>query len=105
MRAIFIAAMLALTACSGERIGYAPQPGDVHHLPAIEWRVVDQRELERIYRDSGMTLGDKQKLQGFVGTRNGQAVIYTLPPTHVDDAATLTLGHEILHVAIGDYHR
>lgn len=30
--------------------------------------------------------------------------IYTVEPTRRDDAATLTLGHELLHAVLGQYH-
>lgn len=32
------------------------------------------------------------------------ATIYATEPTHVDDAAVLTLGHEVLHAYGGRYH-
>lgn len=31
--------------------------------------------------------------------------IYTVRPTSIDDNATLTLGHELLHCIIGTYHK
>lgn len=30
--------------------------------------------------------------------------IYTIRPTHVDDSATTTLGHELSHAIFGRYH-
>lgn len=104
MRRILI--LLLLTACSGERIQGSPQPGETIDLPAMQWRVVDRQTLRARYVDYGMPLGEREDLRGFVGhTADGRTVIYTLPPSHVDDQSTLTLGHEVLHVAIGDYHR
>lgn len=100
---LLILLTLALTAC-GERIDPQPQPGDVYPLPPVEWRVVGRPELERVYRESGMPLGERDRLHGFVGTHNGQWIVYTLPPSRVDDQATCTLGHEIMHIALGDYH-
>ncbi len=83
----------------------APQPGQVYQLPAIEWHVVDLDELRRVYATAGMPLAAGDKLHGFAGVDGaGRPVIYTLPPARVDDAATLTLGHELLHVALGRYH-
>lgn len=103
MRALLLICLL-LTAC-GERIDPAPQPGERHQI-AVEWRVVDRPALEQVYRDAGMPLGERDRLHGFAGRLpDGRAVVYTLPPERVDDAATCTLGHEILHITHGDYHR
>ncbi|AXA83718.1 hypothetical protein DCD74_02525 [Lysobacter oculi] len=100
-----IATVVLLAGC-GERIDPQPAAGQVYHLPPIEWRVVDRAELERVYRDAGMPLNQGDRLHGFAGRLpDGRMVIYTLPPTRVDDAATLTLGHEVAHVALGSYHR
>lgn len=101
---ILLIVLFLLTAC-GERVEPQPRPGDVHSLPPIEWRVAGRAELERVYRESGMPLGEHDKLHGFAGYRDGHAVVYTLPPVRVDDQATCTLGHEIMHIALGDYHR
>lgn len=95
---------LLLAGC-GEQVQGAPEPGAVVQLPPIEWRVVDRAGLEAVYRNSGQALHDGDRLHGFAGYRDGQAVVYTLPPRTVDDAATCTLGHEILHIALGDYHK
>lgn len=99
-----IVLLLVLTAC-GEKISSAPQPGDRVHLPAIEWRVVDRQGLLHAYQASGMQLTTRQQLEGFAGiTPDGRHVVYTLPPRTVDDAVTCTLGHEVMHVALGAYH-
>lgn len=96
--------VLVLAGCT-ERIDPQPRPGQVYQLPPIEWHVVDRAELRRLYVDAGMPLAEGDTLHGFAGVNaRGQHVIYTLPPERVDDAATLTVGHEILHVAIGKYH-
>lgn len=104
IRALALAIALLLAGC-GERIDPAPVAGDVHQLPQIEWRIVGAPELRRVYADAGMPLAAGDKLHGFVGEQSGRVVIYTLPPRRVDDQPTCTLGHELLHVAIGDYHR
>lgn len=105
MKASVFALLLVLTAC-GEKVSNAPQPGERVQLPAIEWRVVDRAALLHAYQASGMQLQPGQQLEGFAGTTaGGQHVVYTLPPRTVDDAATCTLGHEILHVARGAYHK
>jgi len=113
---MILIACLLLTGCGGEKIDPAPQAGERHQL-RIEWRVVDRPTLEQAYRDSGMVLlkreraaGDpnpqRDRLHGFAGRLpDGSAVIYTLPPERLDDQATCTLGHEILHITHGDYHR
>lgn len=103
-----IIAILAplLAACSGERIQGAPQPGETIDLPPMQWRVVDRQTLRARYVEYGMSLDRGDRLSGFVGTTaDGRVVIYSLPPVHVDDHATMTIGHEVLHVAVGDYHR
>lgn len=104
MRILLIPCLL-LAACSGERIEPAPKAGD--RLPiSVEWRVVDRAAMEEAYRQAGRALEKGDRLHGFAGVLpDGRAVVYTLPPQHVDDAATCTLGHEILHVTHGDYHQ
>ena len=100
-----IATLALLTAC-GESVQGAPEPGGNIALPPIEWRVRDRVALEQAYRDSGMGLTDRENLHGFAGyADDGTAVVYTLPPQRVDDAVACTLGHEIMHVALGEYHR
>lgn len=108
MTHVVLAMLLCLlpAACNqGERVGNAPIAGDVVYLPEIEWRVVDRGELQRVYTVAGMKLTEGQRLQGFAATRGSKIVVYTLPPQSVDDAVTLTLGHEIMHVALGEYHQ
>lgn len=80
MKRFFPLALAAGLAGCAPGIDPAPQPGQVYQLPAIEWHVVDRDELRRVYVAAGM------------------------PPPRVDDAATLTLGHELLRVALGRYH-
>lgn len=96
-------ALLLLTACA-DRVDPAPQPGEVHALN-VEWRIVTEQEMRRLYVDAGMPLQDGDKLHGFAGRQGGVDVVYTLPPRRVDDSAVCTLGHEIMHITHGDYHR
>ena len=105
MRITAILACLLLSACDGGApIEPAPQAGETHEV-AFVWRVVDQRTLERVYRNAGRELGERDRLYGFAGhLPDGRMVVYTLPPRRVDDSATCTLGHEILHLTHGDYH-
>ncbi len=102
----FTVLLLLLTACSGPSIDNAPRAGDTQQLPPIEWRVVDRAELERAYRAAGMQIPERSELRGFAARLgDGRTVVYTLPPRHVDDDVTTTLGHEVMHVALGEYHR
>lgn len=105
MRIATILACLLLSACdSGTPIEPAPQAGETHVLN-VEWRIVDRPALERAYRNAGRELGERDRLHGFAGhLPDGRLVVYTLPPRRVDDSATCTLGHEILHLTHGDYH-
>lgn len=81
--------------------------GAVNKLPPIEWRIVSKPELERAYIRGGAQLLSGHELEGFtaIDHETGTVLVYTLPPTSIDGAATLTLGHEIMHVALGDYHK
>lgn len=96
---------LSLAACGGKKIQPQPQVGEVHFLN-VEWQIVDRAELERAYTNLvGKKLEPGQKIVGFAAkTQDGRDVIVTLPPRYVDDTATCTLGHEILHVTHGSYH-
>lgn len=102
---IGLSLLFALTGC-GEKINNAPRPGEQVQLPEIEWRVVDRQTLMHAYQANGMQMQAGQKLEGFAGvTADGRNVVYTLPPQTVDDVATCTLGHEVLHVVLGKYHK
>lgn len=66
---------------------------------------MDRETLLAVYRNSGRDVAaEGESLEGFVGRRGGHWVIYTLPPTYVDDSATRTLGHELMHIPLGEYH-
>lgn len=104
MRTLILLSSLLLAAC-GEPVQNPPQPGDTVTLPPIEWRVRDQQDLEAAYRNSGMPLTERDRLHGFAGRDGDVAVVYTLPPRRVDDAVACTLGHEVMHVALREYHR
>lgn len=104
LSSLALIAVAVLTACGGNNINNAPQPGDNIDLPPIQWRVRDKAGLEAAYVNSNMRITNGDRLSGFAGWDGDRAVVYTLPPTRVDDAATLTLGHEIMHVALGSYH-
>ena len=104
MKKLLAALCLLLAGCGGEKVQGAPAPGDVVNVPAFEWNVVDRTTLRQVYEDAGMEIQEGARLYGFVGRRGNANVIYTTSPNYVDDAVTCTLGHEVLHLAIGDYH-
>ena len=101
MRAIILAA--ALLAGCGEKVS---APADSYAIPEFEWRIRSAEDLRAVYANSGEVLGKDQVIEGFVGTdAHGRDVIYTKRPKTVDDAVACTLGHEVMHLALGDYHR
>ena len=103
--AILLASVLLLTSCV-EKITPSQPEGTVHQIPAIEWRIVSEEELVRVYQLSDKTVPEGAKLHGFIGTKpNGKYVLYTLAPKNVDDDVTTTLGHEVIHSVLGDYHK
>lgn len=105
-RLLILAAALLLSACDGrEPIKAAPKAGDVYRVAEFDWHVVSERELRQLYTDNDMPLKDGEQIQGFIGNQGGRVVIYTTPPKRVDDAATTTLGHEVMHAALGNYHQ
>lgn len=96
---------LALTAC-GEKVTPEVKPGETFYLPPVEWRVVNEAQMVKAYGDAGKAIPPGHKLEGFIGHHtDGTVIVYTLPPKTVNDTATCTLGHEIMHEALGDYHR
>lgn len=96
---------LFLVGCSGGNITPPPQAGDTHAIPPFEWRIKSEEEMTRIYSNSGEHLRTDERLDGFVGKEGNKWVVYTTPPHRVDDRATCTLGHEVMHIALGDYHK
>jgi len=103
-RALLLAALL-LVGC-GEQVQPQPEAGDIHVIPSFTWHIVDEAELRRVYAEAGMPLTEGQKLHGFVGTMpDGSIAVATLPPKIVDDQPTCTLGHEVMHLALGGYHK
>lgn len=75
-------------------------------LPAIEWRIRTQSELNEIYTKYGKHLRSGEIAEGFIGRDgDGRVIMYTTRPQRLDDHATCTIGHEILHEAFGDYHK
>lgn len=82
------------------------QPGTVIHLPPIEWHVLSEEDMVRVYTEQGgMTISEGQALDGFAASQGDRIMVFTRPPRYVDDQVTLVLGHEIMHVALGEYHQ
>lgn len=94
----------ALTAC-GEKIKPQPEEGSEYAIPAFTWHVEDMQQLRHVYASSGEHIEAGDRLHGFVGTRGEGVVVYTLPPKTVDDSVACTLGHEVMHLALGNYHK
>ena len=52
-----------------------------------------------------MKVPHKARLEGFVGqTDDGRWVVYSTAPYRVDDQVATTLGHEVMHIVLGEYH-
>lgn len=105
--AVIFVALLSTTACKPAKI--EPErnvDARTIQLPAIEWRIRTQEELNDIYRKNGNHLPEGMAADGFIG-RDGdlRVVMYTLRPTRLNDRTTCTIGHEILHEAYGNYHK
>ena len=97
--------VLAALAGCGQRVTPPPAAGDTVLVPAFEWRMADPLALKAAYVANGQVVPDGTELHGFAGVLpDGTRVIYTLPPVRVDDEATCTLGHEVMHLALGSYH-
>ena len=71
--------------------------------------MIDQRRARLLQSSTAAALGANgpgmMRIQGanpLFG--NGKAIIYTLPPKTVDDDVATTLGHEVMHIAMGKYH-
>lgn len=105
IRALLVFALAVLLAACGEKIQGVPDYGTNQTLPPIEIRWRTRAEIERVYAQNGHTLKEGYGLGGLMGyDQNGKAIIYAPIPTNVNDKATCTLGHEVLHVAWGPYH-
>ena len=99
-----IASCVFLSAC-GEQVRYEDADKSVYHIPAMEWHVVSEAEMLRMYKSAGMELRQGDKLKGFAGRCAGVPCIVTTRPKYVDDGVVMTVGHEFMHIALGDYHK
>lgn len=97
-------ACIIVTGC--ERVQSAPEAGSNIEVPAFEWRVRDADTLAKQYAAAGKDAGEGRAPAGFIARdlETGRIVVYTLPPRYVDDTVARTLGHEVMHAALGDYH-
>lgn len=89
---------VVLAAGCGEHVQHAPQNGDTVMVPAFEWRIRSEADIDRLHGSPAY---------GFTGRDRvtGSAVVYTQQPRHVDDQVACTLGHEVMHLALGSYHK
>lgn len=75
------------------------------HIPTFDWYIVSEEDLQTIYKNSGYDLPSNNRVTGLTGMVKGKQVIITTAPKGVDDEVTLTLGHEVMHLAFGKYHQ
>lgn len=99
------AAVALLAACAPEQVAGAPAAGDDVPVSGFIWRVRDAETMAAEHRAAtGQQVMPEWNLQGYAGTINGVPMVTTLPPRYVDDDVACTLGHEVMHLALGDYH-
>lgn len=74
------------------------------YVPAFRWSIRSASEVSRIRQQD---VGDGHTAYGFVGTDKDthEIVIYTTQPKRVNDEVACSLGHEIMHLPLGNYHR
>jgi hypothetical protein len=76
--------------------------GELVNLQAKFGARVDRRELRQDYRHGFSIL----KTHRETGARTCEIYLPNeMRPREIDDEATLSLGHELLHCMLGDYHR
>jgi hypothetical protein len=112
--AIFVFALRVAPSLGGELIKPTFDVSDMRVVVAY----VSTNELVNLQREYGAHIDLRELRQNY---RHGFSILKTdrqtgartceiyLPsakrPAEVDDAATLSLGHELLHCMLGDYHR
>lgn len=109
---VVVVVALIFAGCSVQSESVAPtkhsiKPGTDIQLPPMEWRIRTPEDLARIYAESGAKTSRNEAIDAFIGRDpgTGQIIIYTAPPKFVDGAETRALGHEVMHEALGDYHK
>lgn len=108
----FVVALAALlVACGAGAADVHPTLDLAEVRLEIRW-VEAEAEMNRLRRQFGRPPIDtviRSELAGFsvLGKRDGAYVclIFARRPTVVDDRLTVTLGHELLHCLLGEYHR
>lgn len=103
-RTAALVAVLFLSAGCAEKIQDAPKAGTATLVQQFEWRVINREQMVELHRLNGITLKPNEVPLGMQGYKDGKAIIYTLPPKTVDDDVATTLGHEVMHIAMGKYH-
>lgn len=101
---IALALGFALAAC-GEPVQNAPKAGDDIKVDGFTWRVRSADTIAAEYAGAGKVAGPGWAVDAYAGTLNGKPIVTTQAPRVVDDAVACSLGHEVMHLAIGDYHR
>lgn len=104
---ILLLALFTLVACdSKEPVKNKPEIGEQIQLPPIIWKIrTDEQML--IVREGSLGRTPNIKVLGLQGVNKstGDIEVYTNAPKYVDDQVACTLGHEIMHVALGNYHK
>jgi hypothetical protein len=106
MKTLAIVLLVAALVGCGDRVQNSPAEGSNITIPQFEWRVRSGHGLQEIHALNGIELHAGQIAEGLQGTDpSGTVVIYTRSPVRVDDSVACTLGHEVMHIALGKYHR
>lgn len=93
------------TSGSAKKVNIPALQNPYTYKGVVEVKMVDQRTLYSLYEKYGKKVPTNGNLKGFAGRgEDGRCVILITPVKKVDDDATLTLGHELLHCMWGNYH-
>ena len=92
---------------SREPVKNAPKLGDQIELPPIVWKIRTEKQMAEIRENSLGPTNRKVRVLGLTGVNQdtGRVEVITEVPRYVDDQIACTLGHEIMHVALGDFHK
>lgn len=105
MKRLHIAAAVALLlAGCAEPVQNAPKVGDDIRVEGFTWRVRSAEQIAAEYAGAGKDPGPGLAVDAYIGRLNGETIITTKPPRTVDDGIACSLGHEVMHAALGDYH-
>lgn len=103
-RTAALVAVLFLSAGCAEKIQDAPKAGTTMLVQEFEWRIINEAQMRELHAINNIKVAEGKVPVGIQGYKDGKAIIYTLPPKSVDDDVALTLGHEVMHIAMGKYH-